>query len=114
MYPYVHGSTIYNSEDMEAIWMSTNRWIAKEDVVYTYTVECYSVIKKERNMPFAATWMGLEMITLSEVNQTNTMWYPWYVESKIWYKWIYLQNRNRLTDIETDGYQRGKGEGGIH
>ena len=47
--------------------MSTNRRIAKQDVVYTYTVEYYSVIKKEWNMPFAATWMDLEIIILSEV-----------------------------------------------
>ena len=26
--------------------------------------------------------------------------YHLYVESKIWHKWTYLQNRNRLTDIE--------------
>ena len=26
----------------------------------------------------------------------NTIWY--YVESKIWHKWTYLQNRNRLTE----------------
>ena len=39
-------------------------------------------------MPFAATWMDLEIITLSEVRQrkTNTIWYHLYVESKIWYK----------------------------
>ena len=28
------------------------------------------------------------------------MSYHLYVESKTWYKWTYLQNRNRLTDIE--------------
>ena len=31
------------------------------------------------------------------------------MESKKWYKWTYLQNRNRLTDIEhKQDYQRGK------
>ena len=25
-----------------------------------------------------------------------------------WYKWTYLQNRNRLTDLESYGYQAGK------
>ena len=32
-------------------------------------VEYYSAIKKNKLMPFAATWMGLEMLTLSEVSQ---------------------------------------------
>ena len=33
---------------------------------------------------------------------------------KKWYKWTYLQNRNRVTDVEkqTYGYQGGKGAGG--
>ena len=34
-------------------------------------MEYYSAIKKNETMPFAATWMDLEMITLSEVRQTN-------------------------------------------
>ena len=38
-------------------------------MVHIYTVEYYSAIKKNEIMPFAATWMGVEMITLSEVSQ---------------------------------------------
>ena len=41
----------------------------KEDVVNIYTMEYYSAIKKNKIMPFAATWMKLEMIILSEVSQ---------------------------------------------
>ena len=44
----------------------------KEDVVHIYTMEYYSAIKKDEIMPFAATWMDLEIIILSEVSQTKT------------------------------------------
>ena len=52
-------------------------------------------------MPSAATRMQLVIIILSEVSQTkiNTM-YHLYVESETWYKWTYLQNRNKFTVTE--------------
>ena len=34
---------------------------------HIYTMEYYSAIKKNEIMPFVATWMGLENVTLSEV-----------------------------------------------
>ena len=95
--------------------MSTDRWMDKKDVIDTDN-EYYSFIKKNEIMPLAAKWMDLEIIILSEVSQRNTniIWYHLYEESKKWwYKWLYLQNRNRLTDIESCGYQRGNG-GGIN
>ena len=36
---------------------------------HTHTMEYYTTIKKNETMPFAATWMKLEMIILSEVSQ---------------------------------------------
>ena len=36
---------------------------------YIYTMEYYSAIKKNEILPFAATWMDLEVIILSEESQ---------------------------------------------
>ena len=69
--------------------MSINRGMDKEDVVYIYIyiyiyicththththihiMEYYSAIKKNKIMPFTATWMQLEIIILSKVSQTE-------------------------------------------
>ena len=34
-----------------------------------YTMEHYSAIKKNKIMPFAVTWIELEILILNEVNQ---------------------------------------------
>ena len=66
---------------------------------YIHTVKYYSVIKKNEIKPFAATWMDLEIITLSEISQRKTN-IIWYVESKKknFYKWkeIGPQTENKL------------------
>uniref|UniRef100_A0A8D0R5A6 DUF1725 domain-containing protein n=1 Tax=Sus scrofa TaxID=9823 RepID=A0A8D0R5A6_PIG len=46
---------------------STDDLIRK--MLYIYTVEYYSAIKKNKTMPSAATWMELETLILSEVSQ---------------------------------------------
>ena len=63
------------------VWYSI-LWIKK--MWYIYTMEYYSAFKKNEIMPFAATWMDLELIIVSEVSQrkTNITWYSLYAESK--------------------------------
>ena len=48
--------------------MSINRRMDKEDVVHI-SVEYYLTSKKNEAMPFAPTWMDLQIVTLSEVSQ---------------------------------------------
>ena len=61
-------------------------------------MEYYSATKKNEIMPFAAIWMDLEIITLSEVRQKKTnIWYHSYAES------ISLNDINELIcKLETD------------
>ena len=47
---------------------STGKWIKK--TWYICTMDYYSAIKKKEIMSYAATWMDLEIIILSEVSQT--------------------------------------------
>ena len=60
---------------------STEEWIKMWSV---HTMEYYSVIKKDEIMPFAATWMDLEIITLSKSDKDK---YSIYLSYSIIYSW---------------------------
>ena len=50
---------------------------------YVPTMEYYLSIKKNEIMPFAATWMDLETVILSEVShRRNIIWHSLCVELK--------------------------------
>ena len=51
----------------------TEEWVKK--MWYIYTMGYYLAIKKNEVMPFAATWIYLEIIILSEVSQTETYYH---------------------------------------
>jgi len=48
---------------------SINEWVNK--IRHTYTKEGYSYTEKDKLLPFAAKWMRLEEIMLSETSQTQ-------------------------------------------
>ena len=64
MYPNVLCS-IYSSQDVEAIYMSINRWIDKEDVVHTYNKILLSHKK------------GWIWVSCSEVNEPRACFTEW-------------------------------------
>ena len=46
---------------------SVNEWVKK--TWYIYTMEYYAADRKRELLPFAAAWMELESIMLSEISQ---------------------------------------------
>ena len=85
-------------------------------IYHIYIIQYYSAFKNERNIGICSNMDG--------PGDYHTKWsksdwerqisyditYMWNLTKK-WYKWTFLQNRNRLTDIENKhDYQRGKCE----
>ena len=63
-------AALYSGQDMgKPKCPSIDEWIKK--MWYTYAMEYYTAIKKNEIVPFAATWMDLEIIILSRVSQTK-------------------------------------------
>ena len=69
MQPNVHPTAVLFT--IAKIWKQpkcplTDKWIK---MWYIHTTEYYPAIKKNEIMPFAAKWVDLEIIILSEVSQ---------------------------------------------
>ena len=100
--------------------MPINRWIDKEDVAHIYThIPCiYNGLllshKKEWNHAICSNIDGPRDYhtkwSKSDKRKTD-IWYHLCMKSKIRYKWTYVQNKNRLTDIEYK-FMAIKGESG--
>ena len=75
----------------------------------THTMEYYSAIKKNKILPFEATWMDLENIILCEVGQTNIIFYNLYMESKKYEKLVnIIKKQTHRYREQTSGYQWGE------
>ena len=63
---------------------------------YNYTMESYSAVRRNERMPFAETWMHLEIIILSEVSQAE----------KDKYDIAYMQNFKNDLIYKTETYSQ--------
>ena len=59
MCPYVYSSITYNSQDMEATQVSTDTWIDKKDVVYTYNRILLSYKNEILQDAWVAQWLSV-------------------------------------------------------
>ena len=105
MHPNVHRSTVYNSQDVEANWTSTDRGVDKEDAIHTHTHTHththWTITHPSENeiLPFVVTWMDLEIIVLSEVSQIEKR----QTSYGVIYTWNLKNNANGLIyKTETD------------
>ena len=80
-------------------------------------MEYYSAITKNNIVPFAATWMDLEIIMGSEISQRQISYditYMWNLLKMI-QKYLLYQNRNERTNTKIKlRVMKGEGWGGIN
>jgi len=86
----------------------TDDWIKKMWCVYAK--QFYSAMKKNKIMPFAATWMELETLILSEVRKrkTNIIRFHLYLESNIRHERTFPK---KIMDMENRHFVVAKREG---
>ena len=76
-------------------------------------MEYYSAIKKNEILPFAATWIDLEIIIPSKSDRERQILYDitymWNLKKKIQIHLLTKQKQTHRHRKQTYGYQRGKG-----
>ena len=90
---------------------SVEEWIKK--MWYIYTMKYYSVVKRNEIGSFVEMWMDHTEWNKSD-REKQILYinaYTWNLEK--WYRWSYLQNRNRATVVENKRMdtKAGKGRG---
>ena len=118
VYPNVHRSTVYNSQDMEATQMPTDRWMDEEDMVHIYNGTLLSYKKEhiwvnpnevDESGAYYTEWSKSER--QKQISYTNV--YIWNLER--WYWWTYLQDNSGDADLENRSVDTVvEGEGGTN
>ena len=97
-------------------WKHYVQWMK---ILYIYTAEYYSAIKRNKIRSSGKTWMDLETVIQSKVSQKEKNkhcilmhMYGIWKKKKNWYRQSYLQSRNRDTDRENKCMD-AKGEAGL-
>ena len=112
MHPSVHCGTMYNSQDMEATYMSADRWMNKKDVVHIYRGVSLSH-KKEWNKDICSNMEGPRDYFTKWSMKTRKIKYhmlshKWGISNMIEMNLFTKQNKNHRHRKHMYGYQRGK------
>ena len=119
-HPYVYWSTIYNSQTMEAVQVSINRWMDKEDMICVYVCMylcvhvCIGIlaIKKEWNLAICNNMDETREYNAKQNESVRKRQIP-YDLTHMWNlrnKWTKGTKKQTLNYREqTDGYQRRGG-----
>ena len=103
MHPYVHSSTIYNSQNLEAAQVPISRWVDKKAVVHLHNILLLSH-KKEGNLTLCDSMNGPREYYAKWNKPVRERQIPYnfshYAESNE-QNWTNKQNSDRLLDTES-------------
>ena len=97
MHPNVHGSTLYNSQNMEAAWMSSDRWMNKQDVICIHNGILLNHKKEWNNSNCNNMDVCTGYHTMWRQKKKNITWYHLHAESQKMTQMSLFTSRNRLT-----------------